>query len=968
MVVDAGWFVGRRDELSQLTDLVAGVSEGVGGVILVEGEQGIGKTSLLQVGLAGATAANCRVFWRAADELLPRFPLRLMVECLGEAIAPVSMSTADALGGDPVVARMERLLADVDRLCATSPVVLVAEDLQWADDASVLMWHLLSRAVGQMPLLLVGSARSGSGRPELEQLRRGVTLRGGVALTLGALPDADVAVLVGGLLGGRQGRGLAEVTSRAGGNPLYVRELADSLIRDGRLKARAGAWDLVPGPLAIRVPASLAAAIADRLAGLAADVIEALRWGTVLGSEFSVTDLAIVTGRPAGELMPVVQAAVAAGVLVDADPRLGFRHALIRQVLYEGQPAALRAALHVQAAQALAAAGTAPERVARQLVPGPGEESPLAVVAGAGQRWAVGWLAANAPTLTYQAPQAAAELLQDVLARLPAGDQGRGSLQASLVRAAFQLARDDQVERAADELLAGPVDPDLAAEMAWLVGYSQLRTERPVQADSTIAAALARSGVSDLWAGRLTAMRAVILIPLGELTEAVATGQVALEHARHARDHLGAGQALHAMSFAAMHRRDDAAAVALCDQALAQIGHDPQASDLRVMVLANKASCLVGLDRFDEAIAAAREAVVLAERAATSRQAGARFALADQYFSAGQWDDALAELELVAGIPDQDHRQLLVHGLIALIAAHRDDRQTALGQLRELPDGPLREHRAGDVTRGALFWDRVLLARALMAEQDTGPAAAVAVLAPYLEPAAGAQMPGRLGLLPTLVRLALAAGDNKLAAAAARAAEAEATAAAESDAPGALKEALAGHCRGLAGGDPARLQSVAAYFAATGRRLMEAAALEDAAVLLASQGDAVAARRALTAASAVYVRLGARWDLRRAAGRLRPFGIRPPGRAGRSRPATGWAALTPTELLVARLAAEGRSNPEIAAELCLSRNTVQTHVSHILAKLGTRSRFEIARAAFQQPLGTAGPGAGQHPARVDRRG
>jgi DNA-binding NarL/FixJ family response regulator len=104
----------------------------------------------------------------------------------------------------------------------------------------------------------------------------------------------------------------------------------------------------------------------------------------------------------------------------------------------------------------------------------------------------------------------------------------------------------------------------------------------------------------------------------------------------------------------------------------------------------------------------------------------------------------------------------------------------------------------------------------------------------------------------------------------------------------------------------------------------------------------------------VYVRLGARWDLRRAAGRLRPFGIRPPRGAGRSGPATGWAALTPTELLVARLAAEGRSNPEIAAELRLSRNTVQTHVSHILAKLGTRSRFEIARAAFQQPLGTAG--------------
>jgi DNA-binding CsgD family transcriptional regulator len=67
------------------------------------------------------------------------------------------------------------------------------------------------------------------------------------------------------------------------------------------------------------------------------------------------------------------------------------------------------------------------------------------------------------------------------------------------------------------------------------------------------------------------------------------------------------------------------------------------------------------------------------------------------------------------------------------------------------------------------------------------------------------------------------------------------------------------------------------------------------------------------------------------------------------RPASGWAALTPTEAKVASLVAEGRSNPDIAAELFLSRNTVQTHVSHILAKLGVRSRTEIVRAALAHP-------------------
>jgi DNA-binding CsgD family transcriptional regulator len=120
-------------------------------------------------------------------------------------------------------------------------------------------------------------------------------------------------------------------------------------------------------------------------------------------------------------------------------------------------------------------------------------------------------------------------------------------------------------------------------------------------------------------------------------------------------------------------------------------------------------------------------------------------------------------------------------------------------------------------------------------------------------------------------------------------------------------------------------------------------------VLTAGRGDAGAARQALAGAVRIYHELGARWDLRRAAARLAPLGLRP-GRAGyRARPVAGWAALTPTEVKVAYLVADGRSNPDVAAQLFLSRNTVQTHVSHILAKLGAHSRAEIIREALQHP-------------------
>jgi len=108
-----------------------------------------------------------------------------------------------------------------------------------------------------------------------------------------------------------------------------------------------------------------------------------------------------------------------------------------------------------------------------------------------------------------------------------------------------------------------------------------------------------------------------------------------------------------------------------------------------------------------------------------------------------------------------------------------------------------------------------------------------------------------------------------------------------------------------------------------------------------------AARQALAAAVSAYERLGARWDIHRAGERLRPFGVRRRAPRYAERPVSGWGALTPTEVKVAGLVAAARSNPDIAAELFMSRYTVQTHVSHILAKLGAQSRVEIAAVAVR---------------------
>ena len=510
--------------------------------MLVEGEQGIGKSELLRVGLAGVS--GCRVLWGAADELDRAFPLSLMTACLsGVGAQPLGAGLQPGMvggvfAGDPVVGAVERVLAAVDELCAVSPVILVAEDLHWADEASVLAWYRLSRAVGQLPLLLAGSLRPGTGRDDLARLSRTVA-RGGTVLELGPLAGPEVGVLVGHRVGGRPGPRLANLLERAGGNPLYARELADGLVRERRVRVAAGTAELAGGPALAWVPDSLATAIEGRLAHLAEDVVTVLRWAAVLGQEFSVADLQVVTGRQASDLAGIIGAAQAAGVVADAGLRLAFRHGLIRQVLYERMPAGLGAALHQQVAQALAAGRRRARAGGRALLftgafdagiyDTPGSAAAPEAADGDGlaqsapealQPWALEWLERVAPTLTYRAPQVAADLLQHALAQVTGDDPRSEQFEASLLAALFVLGRDSEVEQTGRRLLDQAGDPDRAAEMTWLVACSMIRAGRSAEADTALADIKSRPGISTGLLARLHALHGHALAVLGRMDQA----------------------------------------------------------------------------------------------------------------------------------------------------------------------------------------------------------------------------------------------------------------------------------------------------------------------------------------------------------------------------------------------------------------------------------------------------------------
>ncbi len=162
------------------------------------------------------------------------------------------------------------------------------------------------------------------------------------------------------------------------------------------------------------------------------------------------------------------------------------------------------------------------------------------------------------------------------------------------------------------------------------------------------------------------------------------------------------------------------------------------------------------------------------------------------------------------------------------------------------------------------------------------------------------------------------------------------------------RRAVAPHCRGLLQNDPDRLLKAAEGYRVAGRPLPRAQALEAAAIALAERGDVAAARVHFTDAYALYAKLGAEWDLARTQARFRSYGIRRGPRVRHRQARRGWESLTPSETRVAAMVAQGMSNPQIAAQLFLSRRTVQTHVSHILAKLELQSRIDIAREASQR--------------------
>jgi ATP/maltotriose-dependent transcriptional regulator MalT len=953
--------VGRAEELGSLEDALDGLKRGSFGAIELLGEPGIGKTRLLAELAARAEQRGHLVLSGWAADLEQDLPFSVFVDALDEYVegleagwlaaldddvqaelAHVFPSLSALASGRAVALQHERYRCHravrelLDRLAESKPLVLLLDDLHWADSASVELLGALLRRPPAAAVLIALARRPGKGpgrlTATLERAQRAAAL---TRIELQALTPAEALEFLGDTVDAADATVLYE---ESGGNPFYLEQLARSLDRAGETTPAPAV-----SPGGIGVPSAVAASLLEELAQMSAGGRRVLEGAAVAGDPFELELAAAAAGTPEAAVMDAVDELLLLDLLrtTEEPRRFRFRHPLVRRAVYEGTPGGWRLRAHERCAEALAARGATAaacahhvERSARQ-----GDVSAFAILRKAGEetarlapasaaRWfdcalrllpqtapaeeQVELLLARAGALTaagYFADSHSA--LLDALAIVP--DHSHATF-ARLTRACagveHRLGHYEQAHARLVNALGGFADPTSAESVVLLIELALndfYRSKYQSMHDWARRAVSAAEGLEDA-----PLMAAAIAMPA--LADAMT----------------GAGES--AQSYRA--------AAALVDSL-----SDDQLSR-RIDAAVWLAAAELYLDHYAEADAHAARALTLARN---TGQEGLFLVLYQILGRAWYVRAKLADaIELLDGAIEAarllGNVQALVGNLFnrSVVAVAVGDLDLALDTAQESVE------LARDLDEGFVAaWAAVRLAGALL---ETGqPAQALELL---LGAGGGREqtfIPGgwRMYCLELLTRcwLALGRGDD-----AQRAAECAVAEAAALQLP--LASAWAGRAAAavaLHDGDPARAAALALTSAATAEEVH--APIETAlSRTLAGRAFAEAGHRdraiaELQHAAAELDECGAlryRDEAERELGKL-GHRVHRRTRAGKTDGA-GLESLTGRELQVARLVVDRKTNPEIAAELFLSKKTVETHLRHIFEKMGVTSRVALARA------------------------
>jgi DNA-binding CsgD family transcriptional regulator len=509
--------VGRGAELAMARQLLGRAARGDGRTLLVTGEAGIGKSRLLaEVRSAATTSGMAVLVGRALDgggtfrpvaEALAR-PLRQHALLDAPAVAPyrtalarLVAATAEQPGPgpddrrlDPTVVLGEGVLALLETLAnvtGSRGCLLVLEDLHWADADSLDLVRYLADAVSGTPVLLAVTARDDVAVPGLASLAAAPAV---TTLPLTRLDNAAVGALAAALRAGAPlpRAELEELVARSEGLPFLVEELL-------------GANEAVS-----RVPPTLAGLVAGRLASLSDRDRQVLLAAATVGSDPDWRLLDAITGVGEEAVLAAVRAAADGGLLVAADGRLRWRHALTRDAVLATLLPPERAALAARAARALDRRGEPEDRAAA---------AALFVEAGERRRGAEILVELARVDVARGALRSAAELLE----RAAAAGHAVAAVAVERVRVLTLLGRAAEaldVGQAAlvDGVALGDEHAELCLRLAraavvagrWSAANAFVeRAGRPADARSMLIAANAANGAGDTGRARTLAREAV---------------------------------------------------------------------------------------------------------------------------------------------------------------------------------------------------------------------------------------------------------------------------------------------------------------------------------------------------------------------------------------------------------------------------------------------------------------------------
>jgi len=926
--------VGREAELALAAAAVRELSAGRASVLAIEGEAGIGKTRLVQSIVDDARSRGAAVFSGQAHPFERTRPFGVLAGALdlsrrspdplkaaiGALLAGQGAGATARPAGDVQYRVVEEIVDLVETLSAERPVLLVAEDLHWADSASLLAILAVARQLTLAPLLVVVTTRTSPLPAEVVRLLDDLAAGGARTLRLQPLASDEVAVLARQMLEASPGPALTAMLAKAGGNPLWVVAMLRSLSDGGMLHRDGNGVE----PTTFELPASLGDLVIRRLRHLPTTTLELLQVTAVLGDAVSLRDVAAVARRPPAEIVAQLREAFEAQLLDEADDRVVFRHQLVHDAIHQHVPPPARRLLHREAAVALMAAGADQLDVADHLILG----------AEPGDVQAVTWLRAAAREASARAPLVAVELIRRAEALLPDGHPDEDLVSAEVVQALLRAGKVAEASTRAEAVLARPHPADVDTPLRLALLGSLALQNRAAELIAVAQTSLAGSGLTPAEQVPMLAQQSWASTYSGDPRAGESAARRALTIAEQAGDAAMTVWALTALLVAAGRQGRFGEALAYARRAAAMAA---ESRDTRSLPLQPK--LFLGFTLFDcDLVGEAR----VAFRAALDDEFGSGWWLSDALmadaqaaFVLGEWGDAVPGL--IAGgqaAQEKDNRLLVPQSL-----AYRTIIATGSGELgaaAELAAGIVNSLQGDDLSYNAGIL--AFAVAGLKEAQGDAQGAYDLLLRTWRFDIGRECRYYHRCLAPDLARLALALDQRDVAAEVASVVAAGVPLA--PDVP--TVRSLALRCQGLVDGAVEPMIEAVALARQAPLLLEHAGACEDAARLLTGAGRQGEAAALLTEALERYEQAGADAWARRVRVQLRAIGVRPGPRGSRDRPSHGWESLTGTERAVSRLVAEGLTNGAVARRLYISPHTVNTHLRHVFAKLDVSNRVALA--------------------------